>query len=701
MKKRVSFKLNKENKISVFNQNKEILKIDGAAVHTIQKPEIIFHKFEQNGDSFGCSLDDISIEAEIHEEGGILAFLFGGKILSRENSMGYPNALSAHNSLEISLALDEDTPFMATYQHKAWWLRPAFGKKYAEIPEKTQLLILKKEQQYEVYLAVCGEESRTDICGKSNGIRISVSSNIENQKIIKDIAMIWGCGENPYEVIEKCIVLAKKMKNNKFTMSKEKNYPSIFENIGWCTWDSLGQNVSETAIFDKMDEFQEKGIVIPWVLIDDGWSYVNREKLTLKDLDADPERFPNGIAGTVKVLKEKYHVSYVGVWQAFKGYWYGLEENSEADHILSAYTTKYGNGEITVKPTVKDAFGFWNRWHSELKQKGIDFVKIDGQSSFSSVLNGSSTYGSALNALYTGLEASVFLNFGGNLINCMGMAPENVWNRHYSAISRTSDDYTPTVDGSFAEHALQNCYNSVYQGDLYVGDWDMFWSSHEEAEESAILRIISGGPVYISDACGCTKKEELDKIVRFDGNLLRCSGVARPTLDCLTEDVLHKGKILKIYNECNKSIMVACFALKNQTESNLRLSDIPCKKYEKYWIYDWHTRKVDKCDAVTEYNILMNGDRVKLLELIPEENGIAVLGIVDKYIPSAGVSAVHGFENICFVEVNCSGQLGFITEKEVLDICINGKKIAFDKKESLYLVNIDHEQAYVEIRYKM
>lgn len=697
MKKGISFKRNKDNKISVYNQEKETMTIEKVSVHTVQKPEIVFSELEEKGEIFENSLDDIHVKLRLHEEEGILALSFGGSIQSRENAMGYPNGLTAHNGIEVSLTRDVHVPFMAIYQHKAWWLRPSFGRELSEIPEKTQLLILKKEKEYEVYLAVCGEECRADLSGNSNGICISMSSNMENQKYMEDVAMVYGCGKNPYEIIEQCIKLARKMKKNSFVMRTEKRYPTVFENIGWCTWDSLGQNVSEAAIFAKMDEFQEKGIVIPWVLIDDGWSYVNRETLTLKDLDADPERFPNGIAGTVKVLKEKYQVSYVGVWQAFKGYWYGLEEDSKAAHILSPYTKKYGSGEITVKPTEKDAFGFWNRWHRELKQKGVDFVKIDGQSSFSTLIRGNHTYGAALNALYTGLEASVFLNFDGNLINCMGMAPENVWNRHYSAISRTSDDYTPTVDGSFEEHALQNCYNSVYQGNLYAGDWDMFWSEHKETEESAILRMISGGPVYISDACGCTNKAELNKIVRSDGSLLRCTGVAKPTLDCLTEDVLHNGKILKVYNTCQQSMMIACFALDGQTEDTLCLSDIPDLDIDQYWIYDWHTQQVEKCENNKAYTISMNGKKGKLLELIPEERGIAVLGMVDKYIPRAAVTKVQWIGKSCLVELNCGGKFGFITEEKVEKIYINGVEAHWEKKGHLHLIDVHEEQANVVI----
>ena len=703
MKGNYLFESDADRKICLTGQGNEIFKIDKISVQMDQRPEIVFKEFQCTEQKFENCTDNVTVSVELYEESDIVAFVLAENILVRDDNRGYPFSLTMDNSMEIYLSMKEKAPFLANYQHKAWWVRPAFGKDFAEIPENTQLLIRRKGNIYEIFLAVCGEENRADLAGIADGIKISLSSNVTNRQRIQDIAVVYGFGENPYEVIEKCTKLVRKMKNNSFVLRKEKRYPQIFENMGWCTWDSLGQDVSEEAIFKKMDEFEEKNITMPWVLIDDGWSYVNKENLTLKSLDADPIKFPNGIAGTVKVLKEKYHVSYVGVWQAFKGYWNGLEENSEAYHIMAPYIMKYGDGEITVKPNEKDAFGFWNRWHGELKKKGIDFVKVDGQSSFSLMAKGVSSYGEAMNALYTGLEASAFLNFDGNLINCMGMAPENVWNRHYSAISRTSDDYMPTVKGSFTEHALQNCYNSVYHGELYFGDWDMFWSDHEETEQSAALRIISGGPVYISDAYGRTKKEELDKIMRLDGSLLKCSGIGRPTLDCLTEDIVKRGKILKIYNKCNHSIMVACFAGHcpgNRAEGIIYLKDIPDREHKSYRVFDWNTHKTGHCSEETDYLFSMGSEKVKILELVPEDMDILILGMVDKYIPYAGVAFVEWFEDRCLVKLNCSGVFSFITSKEIEKIYLNQKEASFEKEGDLYRMKTDHDNGEIVIMYK-
>ena len=56
--------------------------------------------------------------------------------------------------------------------------------------------------------------------------------------------------------------------------------------------------------------------------------------------------------------------------------------------------------------------------------------------------------------------------------------PVRIWNRPSSAVT-SADDFVPQVPHGFKEHAVQNSYNSLLQGQFYWGDWDMFFSSHE------------------------------------------------------------------------------------------------------------------------------------------------------------------------------------------------------------------------------
>lgn len=89
-----------------------------------------------------------------------------------------------------------------------------------------------------------------------------------------------------------------------------------------------------------MEEFRRKNIPVSWVLLDDGWSDVDRKNGTLRSFGADPSRFPKGLSHTVRLLKDEFGVKYVGVWQAFQGYWNGVDPNGEVARRMKKSLTR-------------------------------------------------------------------------------------------------------------------------------------------------------------------------------------------------------------------------------------------------------------------------------------------------------------------------------------------------------------------------
>lgn len=251
-----------------------------------------------------------------------------------------------------------------------------------------------------------------------------------------------------------------------------------------------------------MEEFRRKNIPVSWVLLDDGWSDVDRKNGTLRSFGADPSRFPKGLSHTVRLLKDEFGVKYVGVWQAFQGYWNGVDPN----------------GEATI-------------------------------------------------GRHEGLDTAAVRHFGNVLINCMGMALENYWHRPVSPIVRSSDDYLPRNPRSLAEHVMQNAFNALLMGELYHCDWDMFWSEHPHAWAHGIMRVLSGGPVYCSDAEGHTDEGTLRGPLCPGGEVPRPDSPGLPTLDSLLRDSRKPATALGIH---------ACFGERDVT-AYLRL----CEEHEQ------------------------------------------------------------------------------------------------------------------------
>ena len=162
----------------------------------------------------------------------------------------------------------------------------------------------------------------------------------------------------------------------------------------------------------------------------------------------------------------------------------------------------------------------------------------------------------------------------------MGMAAENMFSRPQTAVARNSDDFVPKREDGFAEHLFQNAYNTPYQGELYVCDWDMFWTSHEDGLRHSLLRAISGGPVYFSDRIGETAPEVAAPLCYADGRLPQLLRAARPTQDCMFRDPRKDG-VLKLTNVgayANGKIggVIAVYNLTHQEQTyRIGASDIP------------------------------------------------------------------------------------------------------------------------------
>ena len=62
---------------------------------------------------------------------------------SLRHLFGRQEYLDAGKGVSCTVQIVGAERMTAVYQHKDWWIRPAFPGSFAEIPERTQLLLLK------------------------------------------------------------------------------------------------------------------------------------------------------------------------------------------------------------------------------------------------------------------------------------------------------------------------------------------------------------------------------------------------------------------------------------------------------------------------------------------------------------------------------------------------------------------------------
>ncbi len=622
----------------------------------------------------------LSCQVVIKEQGNLKAIGIKGKVEPRQPLFGPQTYLDGKMGVRYLVRVGKPEKLLAIYQHKDWWQRPAFPQGTQQIPARTQLLLMKGGSGYLVLLAVCGREYRTDMEGAGEGILVTVSSNCGGKKEVEDISLVCAKGEDPYICCHEAVKYALTLMGRTSMLRENKRYPAMFEKLGWCSWDAFYQKVSAQGIYNKLEELKEKKVPVGWALIDDGWLDADYETQELKGLDAAPDKFPEGLQECVRRMKEEYGVWKVGVWHAVMGYWNGLKAGSEAEKRLREGSIKLPDGRKIPAAQGGGAFRFYSIWHKYLKNTcGIDFVKVDGQSAISLFYEGLKEYGSASAAIQEGLNASAALHFDNNIINCMGMAPEDMWNRPSSAVARSSDDFVPEAPHGFWEHALQNGYNSLLQGQFFWGDWDMFWSSHAERRQNAVLRAVSGGPVYTSDPVGKTDPELILPLIRKDGTVIRCDNVGMPTLDCLFENEAESGRILKLFNHYGEAYVVAAFSMGDETVSqgSLKLSDLPGTKGREWIVYDQRNEEAFFLSNEEVFSFELGENDACLFLVLPAADFVPV-GILEKLICPGSILFRKQLPYRQLLGLSDKGRAGFVSVKRPVRVLVDGREASFE-----------------------
>lgn len=567
----------------------------------------------------------------------------------------------------------------ALYLHRDWWTRPAFVQRWEELPERTQCVYLEYEDGYGCLMLLAGERFKANAKGMENGkLCLNMTAYKGGQSGFSEPVFVWAKKNTVYEAVHTCAEAAAK--ETGALLKEEKTYPKMFDYLGWCSWDAFYTDISEEKVLAKGNELKEKQVPVHWMLLDDGWQSVREQRMY--DLMPEKEKFPDGFADMVRRLKEDSSIEHVGVWHALGGYWGGIEPGSEAHREQKEHLYETSAGKLLPYPEAERGYGFYRDWYGKLRQEGIDFVKVDGQSAVKNYYENDIAVCQAARETHKALEGAVGCCMGGQIINCMGMAMENILGRQGAALSRNSDDFVPDEPEKFGEHLIQNAYNAVYHNEFYFCDWDMFWTYHPDAKKHALLRAVSGGPVYFSDRIGETDAETLKPLVYSNGQILRMQRTAMPAQDSLFENPLQKGLIkltnigkygggnqnggaIAVYNVCGKA-----------QETRISVKDIHDLGKGEYVIYDWMDRRVIEDGE----QIVCADKECRLYLILPAGKEVMPIGLLDKYISFHALEAITVTENMAVVVLKDGGEFGFLGEKPK-KIWINGKEKSRELKE--------------------
>ncbi len=614
-----------------------------------------------------------------YQIGATAVTVYGADAHNRGPESLHPDAAV---TLHIHGDIDENDGFVAVHMHSEYWSRPTFGTDLCTVPDRTQgLIIKKKDGDYAVLLPIVSENYKCDLRGDTDGLCAVLFSWYDKLQDCKAPAFAYAEGADPYILLYACAEAGLTALGRGGVPRVKRRYPEIFEYLGWCSWDAMQIRVSEAGLLEKCREFKEKNIPVRWAILDDMWAEVRTfwdapydtfgdmvglmHSSPLYSFEADPIRFPHGLKSCIEKMNEMGMT--VGMWHPATGYWRGIDPESPLFTEIKNLLIQRPDGRWIPSPEPGKMFLFYQKFHAFLRSCGAEFVKIDFQSCMRQHYRGIEPIGQTARKLQSAIEASVGMYFDNSLINCMGMASENMWNRMSSNISRCSDDFTPENRAWFAKHIMQCSYNSLIQGQFNTCDWDMWWTDDGQATKNSVLRAVSGGPIYVSDKLGRSNQHILEPLVLDDGRILRCDRPATPVRSNLTADPEHTDAAIMVQNTCCEGAAGVLAAF------NIHANDAPAEvaftpadicgmcASQTYAMYEYFTGEFRLLDHTDVYRYTLdNQDEFRLWILVPYVDNKAVFGIVDKMI--APKTVIRMTSNPLETEVACHGRFAYVQD---------------------------------------
>ena len=338
---------------------------------------------------------------------------------------------------------------------------------------------------------------------------------------------------------------------------------SWYDSLAYCTWNSLGQALTQEKIMSGLDSLVANNIHISTLIIDDNWQSLDGHQESTsqfqrgwKDFEATTDCFPSGLKAGIATIRAKYpQIRDIAVWHALLGYWGGVSPDGNLAKTYKITEVEKqpgvaGGTMFAIDPS--DAHRMYDDFYTFLSSCGVTGVKTDAQ--FMLDLLASTPDRAAFTTTYQSAWTQAHLrHFGGKAISCMSQIPQILFRSFLPTFTprillRNSDDFFPDIPASHPWHVFCNAHNALFVQHLNVlPDWDMFQTSHPYSGFHAASRCVSGGPIYITDTPGQHNVKLIQEMtatnVRGESVILRPSNVGKTVA---IYDNYNDGAVLKV-----------------------------------------------------------------------------------------------------------------------------------------------------------
>lgn len=567
--------------------------------------------------------------------------------------------------------------FTSLYRFSPFWTRPAVGWQEQDVrPETLWLLARTATGHFVLLVPMLGRATRWSLRAQGALLMLLAETGDPGTPCEAGPALLVATGTDPYALLASG-AQAVSAHIGVGRLRRHKALPEEADALGWCTWDAFYKEVTPDKVLQGLESLRQAGVSPRWMILDDGWQSWQRfpageERLVSL---APNERFGGDLSPLIRAAKKTYGIRRFMVWHALLGYWGGLSAEAFPDYGIRTVPRVFGPGVLAqdsrwnvhpwgAQQGVPDAahwVTFFRDWHAQLAAQGVDGVKVDAQAMLEAVSAGQGGRVVMATASRRALEASVAEHFEGRLIHCMSCSSEGAYLGHDSSLMRTSDDFFPARPDSHGLHVFTNAVAGLWWGEFMQPDWDMFQSLHPYGAFHAVARVVSGGPVYVSDGIGLHDPVVLKKLVLSDGSVLRADGPGRPSPDVLMADPTTEPVLLKVFNRNRACAVLALFHAGPQgaarRESTVSLADVPgLPRAPAYVAWAHRADRLWLCDQEPSVSIELAQAQWEIVSFAPVEHGLAVLGLADKYNSTGAVVSQQWTGGTCEITLRDGGE---------------------------------------------
>lgn len=610
--------------------------------------------------------------------------------------------LPGKDAITLSLTPPQSDHFMASHilqrnngTYDPYWTEPQWGRGLAGLHEQSTFVVFQHGEKWGAMVPLVGGGMQSRLAGRGGKV-VAIAESLSPGFAPKVVPMLAvGFGDDPYQLVRDLYAfsLAKMKELSPGTVLGkprwEKPYPEIYRYFGWCSWNAYYADINEQKLVTSTREFKDKGLPVRFVLIDDCWMqtektpgvWLNGRFQSLSALEADPVKFPQGFAHTINTLKKDLGVSWVGVWMTFQGYWNGIKLDSKINRDLPGALMP-----VTKEVGIPDPKGggeiFWDAWFSYLRGEGVDFVKVDNQSTTGNYVRGAMPVTEVMSGSHRNMQAAGLKHFGINILNCMSHNVDAIYQWSDTNLARGSIDTWPRQKFDPRHHAAETVTNALWLSNLAWPDYDM-WQTHlDHADYHAIGRAISGGPMYVADEPGRLDPAPIWPLIFRDGEVIRADEPGLPSRQSIVNSPYLGLTPLVAFARAGAGGGLAVWNVDKflrTVAGEIGPADVEGVAGGSFAVYDYFGRSLRVLGRAERFGVSLPSWGLGFYTVMPVVDGFAAIGLAEKYLAAATVKSVSVSAGAAEVVLREAGPFVGYVEKKPTRVSVGGIELPANK----------------------